>query len=120
MATLTITYSFTNGTTADATQVNANFNVLKNHIDTYALQTDDAAKFTTAAALAGVVIPASKISSGTLAIANGGTNAATASAARVNLAALGVAGTVTTGSNTLTVSTSTATGGNNGDIWIKI
>ena len=120
MATLTITYSFSNGTTADATQVNANFNVLKNHIDTYVLQTDDAAKLNTALNLAGTVVPVGKLS-GTVAIANGGTNASTAATARTNLGVPGVGSSgIFTASNTITVSTSTATGGNNGDIWIKI
>lgn len=66
MSSLSIPYSFTNGTVADATQVNANFNAVKSFVEGSLVQTDgstvNAAGSITNAMLAGS-IAASKLAS---------------------------------------------------------
>lgn len=44
MATVNIPYQFTNGTTANATEVNANFTAVKSHIESNLVSTDGAVK----------------------------------------------------------------------------
>lgn len=65
MATLNIPNSFTNGTTASANEVNANFNAVKSFVETSLVQTDGSVKAGTAAITDGAVTTA-KIATATL------------------------------------------------------
>jgi len=118
MASVGTITSFSNNTIADPTAVNTNFNNLKVFAEGSTIHIDGTG-WSTLTGLS-ITFPASKLL-GTVAVANGGTGASTAAAARTNLGTPGVgASGIFTASNTITVSTSTATGGSNGDIWIKI
>ena len=118
MATVSTITAFSNNTIADPTAVNTNFNNLKSFCEGSPIHVD-ATGWTTLTGLA-ITFPATKLN-GLVPLANGGTNASTAATARTNLGVPGVGSSgIFTASNTITVSTATATGGNNGDIWIKI
>lgn len=58
MASLNIPYSFTNGTTADATQVNANFTTVKSFVETNVVQIDGTVQAGTTAIADGAVTTA--------------------------------------------------------------
>lgn len=75
MATLNIPYSFTNGTTASATEVNANFNAVKTFAENSVVQADGSVKAGTAA-IADNAITSAKILDGTIVDADINGNAA--------------------------------------------
>jgi len=60
MASMNIPYQFTNGTTANATEVNANFAAVKSHVETNCVTTDGAVKAGVAAldfGMTGLITP---------------------------------------------------------------
>lgn len=67
MATLPITYSFTNGTTADATQVNKNFTDVKNFAEAALVQVDGSVQAGTSA-IANLAVTTGKIADGAITV----------------------------------------------------
>ena len=109
MASLNIPYSFVNGTTADASQVNANFSAVKSFVESQLVTPDGSVKATSSsytagsvgtAALAADAVTAEKMAdasvelntatvTGTLTVAKGGTGGTTAVEAITNIKAYG-------------------------------
>jgi hypothetical protein len=131
MATLNGLYSFTPSTAAKASEVNANFNAVKAFVDA----------ITTGVNIDGSAITESKINNGAISEVKIANNAVTTdkinalavteakiaanavTTAKINAAAVtnaklnnGVSGDIPL----ITVSTSAATGGKNGDVWIVV
>lgn len=68
MASLNVPYSFTNGTTADATEVNANFTAVKSYVESSLVQADGSVQATSTAIASGAVTTA-KIADGNVSTA---------------------------------------------------
>jgi hypothetical protein len=97
MASLNIPFTFTNGTTASAIEVNSNMQAIKSFVESQLVQIDGSVK-ASANSLSVNSVTEEKIA----------TNAVTNS--KINYSSV----------PQTTVSTSDPTGGKNGDIWVKV
>ena len=138
MASLNIPYSFVNGTTADASQVNSNFSAVKTFVESQLVTADGSVKATSSsytagsvgtAALADDAVTAAKLAdasvdvttavvTGTLPLAKGGTGATDQLGAITAIKAYGK-GTDAPAGYRITVSASAPASPANGDIWIQ-
>jgi hypothetical protein len=138
MASLNIPYSFVNGTTSDASQVNANFQAVKSFVESQLVSADGTVKATGSsytagsvgtAALADDAVTAAKLAdasvdvttavvTGTLTLAKGGTGATDQLGAITAIKAYGK-GTEAPAGYRITVAASAPASPANGDIWIQ-
>lgn len=138
MASLNIPYSFVNGTTADASQVNSNFSAVKTFVESQLVTADGSVKATSSsytassvntAALADDAVTAAKLAdasvdvttavvTGTLPLAKGGTAATDQLGAITAIKAYGK-GTDAPAGYRITVAASAPASPANGDIWIQ-
>jgi hypothetical protein len=138
MASLNIPYSFVNGTTSDASQVNANFQAVKSFVESQLVSADGTVKATSSSYTAGSVVTAAladdavtaakladasvdmatAVVTGKLPLAKGGTGGETQLEAITAIKAYGK-GTEAPAGYRITVAASAPASPANGDIWIQ-